>query len=291
MLVFANTFLMKRRFFARIFSVCVCLSFCCTACKMQNTPTQISQRHSLSHPSSSATQIAQPIQDTVWDVSDIPNNTICNNKKYISFTFDDAPASTLDAIVGTFLTYNQNHPDCPASATLFCNGIRFHKYGISNLQTAYLIGFEMGNHTHSHVDLTKLDENQLRNEIDRTDRLLQKIDSKARHLLRAPFGCMDERLRANAHSPIISWTIDTLDWTGISAQQIYQSVWNHRFNGAIVLMHDGYENTVEALKRLLPDLYADGYQVLSVSALSKANACPLKIGSVYIRARKNGGSR
>jgi polysaccharide deacetylase 2 family uncharacterized protein YibQ len=51
-------------------------------------------------------------------------------------------------------------------------------------------------------------------------------------------------------------------------------------------MHDGYYNTVNALKRLLPDLKADGYQVVNVSALSKANHCTLKSGKEYIRARK-----
>ncbi len=281
---------MKRLTLSRIFIVCVCLTFCCTACKPQSTITQPTQKNTPADTSSTARAPA-PLPCGVWDVSDIPSNLICPNRKYIAFTFDDAPASTLESIIGAFLTYNQTHPDCLASASLFCNGIRFHSYAAQTLQTAYLIGFEMGNHTHSHVDLTRLNEEELCVEIDRTDRLLQKIDGKPRHLLRAPFGCVDEKVRAVAPTPIISWTIDTLDWTGISADAIYQSVWDHRFDGAIVLMHDGYENTIQAIQRLLPDLYVDGYQVLSVSALSKANACPLKTGNVYIRARKNGGSR
>ena len=61
---------------------------------------------------------------------------------------------------------------------------------------------------------------------------------------------------------------------------------NAAFSGGIVLMHDGYTATVEALKRLLPDLKAKGYQVVSVSALAKAHNVPLKIGSEYIRLRK-----
>ncbi|MBQ8406240.1 MAG: hypothetical protein IJX09_06275 [Clostridia bacterium] len=51
-------------------------------------------------------------------------------------------------------------------------------------------------------------------------------------------------------------------------------------------MHDGYKHTVDALKRLLPDLKADGYQVVSVSQLAKAHGCTLRRGSTYIRARK-----
>jgi len=85
---------------------------------------------------------------------------------------------------------------------------------------------------------------------------------------------------------LIDWTIDTLDWTGVSADTIYHTVYENRFSGAIVLMHDGYKNTVEAVKRLLPDLKADGYQVVSVSLLAKTHNCTLQRGKTYIRARK-----
>ena len=64
------------------------------------------------------------------------------------------------------------------------------------------------------------------------------------------------------------------------------AVLEKKFSGAIVLMHDGYPATVEALKRLLPDLKKDGYQVVSVSAMAKAHGCTLRNGKEYIRARK-----
>ena len=47
-------------------------------------------------------------------------------------------------------------------------------------------------------------------------------------------------------------------------------------------MHDGYAHTVDALKRLLPDLYNEGYQVVSVSQMAKMHGCTLKNGKVYI---------
>ena len=84
----------------------------------------------------------------------------------------------------------------------------------------------------------------------------------------------------------MNWTIDTLDWTGASVDEIYSTVFEEKFSGAIVLMHDGYVNTVSALKRLLPDLKAAGYQIVSVSALAKAHNCRLRNGGEYIRARK-----
>ena len=105
-------------------------------------------------------------------------------------------------------------------------------------------------------------------------------------MLRAPFGKVNELVLETAQTPILDWTIDTLDWTGVSEDEIYNCVYNARASGSIVLMHDGYEHTVSALKRLLPDLKADGYQVVSVSQLSKAHERPLKRGNRYIRIRK-----
>lgn len=223
--------------------------------------------------------------DGIWDVSDIPDAQITPGKKYIAFTFDDAPAGTLERILSVFASFNEQNPDCPASATLFCNGIRCTPTALETLKIARLLGFELGNHTYSHSQLPTLTQQQLQQEIDATDALLQTVDGKARHLFRAPFGLLDERTRTYVQTPILNWSIDPRDWTNVDAEHIYQSIWQHRFNGAIVLLHDGYHNTVTALKRLLVDLKADGYQVLSVSALSKANRCPLRIGKEYIRAR------
>ena len=50
-------------------------------------------------------------------------------------------------------------------------------------------------------------------------------------------------------------------------------------------MHDGGKNTIEAVKLLLPALKEAGYQVVSVSQLSKAHNVSLKRGSTYIRIR------
>ena len=228
-----------------------------------------------------------PTQEiTFWDVSDVDISYVDLSRKLIAFTFDDAPLKTLENICAVFAEYNENNPDCKATSTIFVNGSYVEESTVHQLHTAHILGMELGNHTHSHLDLTALDEAALKREIQRTDEILSKVDEKKQHLLRAPFGKINEQVKSIAKSPIIDWTIDTLDWTNVSAEQIYKSIFNGKFSGAIVLMHDGPHNTVEALKRLLPDLKNAGYQVVSVSALAKAHGCKLKNGSVYIRARK-----
>ncbi len=252
----------------------------------------ISDKPPAPHESSKEQSVEIPIQSvpapdkTIWDISRVEIAGANKYAKRIVFTFDDSPAKNLEEIAGVFLRFNTQNPDCPASATLFCNGIRINERTIPSLQTAFTAGFELGNHSYSHLDLTTLPQDKLLWEINRTDELLCEIDGLQTHLFRPPYGNSNEGVKTAVNAPIISWLIDTRDWTGRSEEQIYQTVFSQKTDGAIVLFHDGYNATVSALKRLLPDLKDAGYQVVSVSQASKLNDCPLRIGNTYIRERK-----
>lgn len=283
---------MNTNIYKRLSSLLCLACFLCVGCQKTNETTNENPQ---------IPPIAQPIQpnlaptetqprppqasNDIWDTSDVDVSKISKEKR-IAFSFDDAPSRTLENILAVYAAYNESHPDCPASATIFCNGKYINAQSPPLLATAYAMGFELGNHTHSHHDLTTLTEEQLRWEIDATDELLYTIDGKERHLLRAPFGKINDTVKSIVSTPLIDWTIDTLDWTGKSEDEIYRNVMENKFSGAIVLMHDGYPHTVSALKRLLPDLEKEGYQVVSISQLAKIHHCSLKKGKVYIRARK-----
>ncbi len=246
----------------------------------------ISSESSSSAPLSARLETETFPPDTYWDLSGVDISEISFQRKLIAFTFDDAPSHHLENIIALFAAFNEENPDCKASATVFCNGKLFDTQTPPLLNAALTVGFELGNHTYSHLDLSKLSKEEVWEEIDKTDALLSKIDGRKRHLLRAPYGRIHAEVKTHIAAPWIDWTIDTLDWTGISADRIYNSVFDNKFSGAIVLMHDGYRHTMSALKRLLPDLKSAGYQVVSVSKMAKAHACQLKNGGVYIRARK-----
>lgn len=270
---------MQKRLFSLIFCVLFPLFLSCqTPPTLQNTPQRITVI--------TKTPVKNP---DVWDVSDVNIFEVDKTKKLIAFSFDDAPAKCLEELIAVFTAFNERNPDCKASATLFCNGKRINEHTTTTLKMATTIGFELGNHSFSHADLTTLSKSQLLREIDDTDELLKTVDGKSVHLLRTPYGKTNALVKQTAKTPIIDWTVDTLDWTGKSADTIYQTVLNEVYSGAIVLFHDGYLETVSAVKKLLPDLKEKGYQVVSVSKLSKAHDCPLKKGSIYIRARKKSG--
>lgn len=250
--------------------------------KPQEPPAQTEKPPQIEH-----TQEMRPLVDpNIWDVTNADISKLDPDRKLIAFTYDDAPASNLENLLAVYTAYNEANPDCIATATLFCNGNRIDETFSHTLRSALALGFELGNHTFSHPDLSKLSIENIASEIDQTDSILSKLDGKPRHLFRAPYGKISDQVQKQVQTPILNWTIDTLDWKGKTAQEIYDSVWEQKYAGAIVLMHDGYENTVTAMKTLLPDLKEAGYQAVTISQMSKAHDCPLRVGSVYIRARK-----
>ena len=174
-----------------------------------------------------------------WDTSGVDVSYISKTRKLIAFTFDDAPSRYLENLLAVFAAFNETNPDCVATATIFYNSVKFSSDTPTLLQETLSLGFELGNHTHSHFDLTTLNEKELQAEIDKADALLERADGKKRHLLRAPFGRTNDLVKATAKTPLIDWTIDTRDWTGASVDEIYNRVISNLFDGAIVLMHDG----------------------------------------------------
>lgn len=208
------------------------------------------------------------------------------SKKLVALTFDDVPKRTLSSLLQAFGEYNKAHQNAPAAATLFCNGALFDYPAIDKLHMAHALGFELGNHGYTHANLTGISGEALQKELYQTDKYLQRIDGKPHHLFRPPFGNVNAEMRALVHAPIIHWSIDTKDWTGIDENSIITAATCDLFDGAIILMHDGFEPTARCIYKLLCTLEDRNYQALTVSQLALAHNQPLLCGGVYGRLRK-----
>ena len=73
----------------------------------------------------------------------------------------------------------------------------------------------------------------------------------------------------SAVSPSVSviWERDSLDWKGISAQEIQQRVLKNVRSGSIILFHNAAEHTPEALPGIIEALQADGYTIVPISQI------------------------
>ena len=87
--------------------------------------------------------------------------------------------------------------------------------------------------------------------------------------------------------PLISCAIDTQDWNGASASQIVntikQAAQNGSLEGDIVLCHENYQATAQAMEEVLPWLAQNGYQNVNISDMAKAKGKTLAGGQVHTR--------
>ena len=127
---------------------------------------------------------------------------------------------------------------------------------------------EQGNHSWDHKTLTHLTPEQIAAEISRTSDVIRSVTGANPTLFRPPGGGYNNTVMANSQNlPMILWSIDTLDWSHKNAQTSYDIVMSSVKDGDIILMHDIYQSTSDAVVIILERLAAEGYEVVSVSEL------------------------
>ena len=233
------------------------------------------------------TFIADAYKTGIYDVDPEPIEDympvmegIDSSKKLVAFSFDDGPnGDTTKRIVAALKRYN-------AHATFFVVGNRTKTEKQRDAMNACIeAGCEIGNHTYAHTKLTALSESELRKAIEDCNDAVEEAVGKRTSLLRPPGGSTNQFVRDNAGYPLIKWAVDTRDWESRDKDQVLAHLKSETFDGAIVLMHDLYESTADAVEEILPWLYDQGYQVVSVSELMAARGVNMKKGEVYFSAK------
>ena len=111
-------------------------------------------------------------------------------------------------------------------------------------------GHLVANHSENHKHLAKVNKSTLIEEIDGVDRKIECLTGSAPKYFRAPYGEYDNALMETLqerNTYCIQWSIDSLDWKGISASEIVSRVCEKMGSGAIVLFHNNSEHILEAL--------------------------------------------
>ena len=142
-------------------------------------------------------------------------------------------------------------------------------------------GHELGNHTLDHTRLTKFNCEKLDIYLNENEVLVENIINEKIKLLRPPYGLVNDKIINCINYPLILWNIDSRDWESRNVNSIMEVVLKNPQDGDIVLFHDLYETTYESIKKLLPILYNNGFQVVSVSELMEAKGIELQNGERY----------
>jgi peptidoglycan/xylan/chitin deacetylase (PgdA/CDA1 family) len=217
------------------------------------------------------------INKTNYEYDVVINRKIDKSKKMIALTFDDGPNYNTSKVIDVLNKYD-------IKATFFVLGSR----AINNkdiLKKMADSGMEIGNHTYNHLLLTKYDENKIRSEIEDTSEVIYSATKKRPKLLRPSYGSVNNKIKKVANMPIIIWDIDTLDWKYHNSKMITSRVVNKVRDGDIILMHDIYSASLNALSNIIPILQDNGYEFVTIDELFYYKGISLENGKVYGYAR------
>ena len=131
-------------------------------------------------------------------------------------------------------------------------------------------GHEVMNHSNSHAHFSTLSREQIISDITACNEKIEAVTGVRPVLFRCPYGEYDDHVistvRGMGMEPI-QWNIDSLDWKGLSADEIQRRVLKNIEPGSIILFHNAAENTPEALPGIIESLLADGYTIVPVSQI------------------------
>ncbi|MGN1202946.1 MAG: polysaccharide deacetylase family protein, partial [Eubacterium sp.] len=196
----------------------------------------------------------------------IMNPDIDPNKPIVAFSFDDGPAFTDEGSnsTGEILKVLEKYG---ARATFFMCGSRINDSNSKYLKKEIELGCELGNHTYDH---TNYGSNVTADDIKKGSEAIKKASGQYPTIFRCPGGLITSSIQAECEKegmPIAYWSVDPQDWKTRDADAIYKAVTDRVYDGSIVLMHDIYPTTAEAIKRIVPKLIDEGYQIVTVSEM------------------------
>jgi peptidoglycan/xylan/chitin deacetylase (PgdA/CDA1 family) len=185
--------------------------------------------------------------------------------KYIAITLDDG-YNFQPKMLQLFQQY-----DVHCTTFLIGSWAATHKKELKLMKDA---GFEIANHSWSHPFLTRLSSAAVASELTKTQRVITSVTGSQAPYLRPPFGATNPSVKTTAAGlgyRIVMWDRTFGDsGRGATPQKLYSNVMYANGGvkpGDIILCHWGSRPSFEALKRVLPDLRAQGYQCVTISEL------------------------
>ncbi len=192
----------------------------------------------------------------------LPIYAVETEDKVVALTLNAAWNDTdIDQILETL---RQNNIKC----TFFAVGTWVEKYPEA-VKKILADGHEMGNHSYNHAHYNTLDIEKMCADMDACDKLLKAhgADSK---LFRAPYGEYNEKVVEACEKTgryCIQWDVDSLDWKGLSETEMTERILQRIHNGSIILLHNGTEQTADALPGIIKEIRAAGYEFKTVGEL------------------------
>ncbi|NLI55015.1 MAG: polysaccharide deacetylase family protein [Clostridiales bacterium] len=199
------------------------------------------------------------------------------DKKLIALTFDDGPSNqNTNRILDVLEQYN-------ARATFFIIGKRIQNHE-EVIARAISLNCEIGSHTWGHSDFTKYPKSALIDSLEKVDEAMMTNFGYKMTLFRPPYAAINKDVEAASAQmgyTMVLWSGSSHDWSIKDVDKIYKNCFHCAADGAIVLFHDIYPFTADAIERIVPELINEGYQLVTVSELIAMDENSLKPDARY----------
>lgn len=183
------------------------------------------------------------------------------NKPVIAFTFDDGPSKYTEDILTEFNKYQ-------GAATFFVIGNKLDAYK-KTLQKMVKLGNEIGNHSYNHQWMNRMSEEELTEQINKTQEKITKITGFTPTRIRPTYGALNERIKKTSVLEIALWNVDPKDWKYKNSKTIAERILKKAEDQSIILLHDTHKRSVEAVKIVLRELDKQGYQFVTLGELEE----------------------
>lgn len=183
-----------------------------------------------------------------------------NDTKIAALTFDDGPSDVYTEEILDGL----KERGVKASFFLIGKNIEGREDLVKRMDEE---GHLIGNHTYDHVQLSKLSKKDALVEINKCSRIIHQITGKQVNYIRPPFGAWNNKLDKATNLKVAMWDVDPRDWCTFDTQCIVRHIAAHVEDGYIILMHDGYETSVEAALQTVDQLKSQGYEFVTLDEL------------------------
>lgn len=183
--------------------------------------------------------------------------------KQVAITFDDGPYLLTEKYIEILKAYD-------IRATFFLIGVQVEKYP-DDAKMIIDNGYEIGIHSYNHKKLTNMSIDSIETDLIKSLETIEKIARETDiRFFRPPFGSFNDSVieTAKKHNlTTVLWCVDPQDWQKDDSEQIARHVIEKANNGAIILLHEGRQGTLEALPRIIEGLWKKGFEIVSLSEL------------------------
>ena len=199
------------------------------------------------------------------------------SRPVVALTFDDGPSEYTSKILNTLQQYS-------GSVSFFVLGSKIAENKSKILRAMHMEN-EIICHSWDHPDLTKLSSKEIKKQLFDTIAEIAKVTGTVSLMFRPPYGYINKKVEKTAQKlglAIINWSVDPNDWKFQDTDYVYSTIMNETKDGDIVLCHDTYDTTAEAICRVIPELTKQGYQLVTVSELLIYKYGFIEPGKLYL---------